>query len=210
MNNEFYARVFRWLGIGLFITFLVGYFVSTNLNMLSFIFSGYTYIILFILEIVICIFLTARIHKMDPNVACGLYIGYTALTGLTFSSIFIVYEVSSIIYVFLATSLVFLVFSIIGKRMNVDLRKMGIYLFVLLIAVIVLEIINIFIMNQTLDMVSCILGLCIFVGYIAYDVRKIEYYDDSDNMAIIGAFNLYLDFINIFIRLLQLFGKRRD
>lgn len=210
MNNEFYARVFRWLGIGLFITFLVGYFVSTNLNMLSFIFSGYTYIILFILEIVICIFLTARIHKMDPNVACGLYIGYTALTGLTFSSIFIVYEVSSIIYVFLATSLVFLVFSIIGKRMNVDLRKMGIYLFVLLIAVIVLEIINIFIMNQTLDMVSCILGLCIFVGYIAYDVRKIEYYADSDNMAIIGAFNLYLDFINIFIRLLQLFGKRRD
>ena len=147
---------------------------------------------------------------MDPNVACGLYIGYTALTGLTFSSIFIVYEVSSIIYVFLATSLVFLVFSIIGKRMNVDLRKMGIYLFVLLIAVIVLEIINIFIMNQTLDMVSCILGLCIFVGYIAYDVRKIEYYADSDNMAIIGAFNLYLDFINIFIRLLQLFGKRRD
>ena len=210
MNNEFYTRVFRWLGIGLFITFLVGYFVSTNLNMLSFIFSGYTYIILFILEIVICIFLTARIHKMDPNVACGLYIGYTALTGLTFSSIFIVYEVSSIIYVFLATSLVFLVFSVIGKRMNVDLRKMGIYLFVLLIAVIVLEIINIFIMNQTLDMVSCILGLCIFVGYIAYDVRKIEYYADSDNMAIIGAFNLYLDFINIFIRLLQLFGKRRD
>ena len=210
MNNDFIAKVFRWFGMGLFVTFLVGYVVSTNLNMLSFIFSGYTYIILCILEIVICIWLTARIHKMNPNMAKGLFIGYTALTGLTFSAVFVVYEISSIIWIFLATSLVFFLFSFIGQRMNVDLRKMGIYLIVLLLGVVVLEIVNVFLMNQTLNMVGCILGLVVFVGYVAYDIRKLDYYEDNDNMAIIGAFDLYLDFINIFIRLLQLFGKSKD
>ena len=210
MNNEFISKVFRWFSLGLFITFFVGYLVSINLNLLSFLFSGYTYLILFVLEIGICIWLTARIHTMSSGLAKGLYIGYTALTGLTFSSIFVVYEITSIIYVFLATSLVFMCFSFIGKRMNVDLRKMGIYLVVLLFAVIIMEIINIFLMNQTLNMMACILGLAIFVGYVAYDIRKLSYYEDSDNMAIIGAFDLYLDFINIFIRLLELFGKNRD
>ena len=144
------------------------------------------------------------------NLAKGLYIGYTALTGLTFSSIFVVYEIESIIWIFLATSIVFICFSYIGKTMNVDLRKMGIYLMVLLFAVIILEVINIFIMNQTLDMITCIIALAIFVAYVAYDIRKISYYDETDNMAIIGAFDLYLDFINIFLRLLELFGKRKD
>ena len=94
--------------------------------------------------------------------------------------------------------------------MNIDLRKLGIYLFIMLLGVVVLEIINIFIMNSTLNMIACIGGLGIFVAYIAYDIRKISYYEDSDNMAIIGAFDLYLDFINIFIRLLELFGNSRD
>ena len=65
-------------------------------------------------------------------------------------------------------------------------------------------------MNNTLNMIACVIGLGIFVGYVAYDIKKLNYYEDNDNMAVIGAFELYLDFINIFIRLLQLFGKNRD
>ena len=210
MYNEFYSRVFRWLGIGLFVTFLVGYFVSTNLKLLSFLFSGYTYLIVIILEIVMCIWLSSQIHQMSKERAQILYIGYTALTGLTFSSIFVLYEISSIIFIFLVTSIIFIVFSYIGKRMNVDMKKMGIYLIILLLSVVLLEIVNLFIMNNTLNMILCIFALVIFVGYIAYDIRKLDYYGDSENMAIMGAFDLYLDFINIFIRLLQLFGKRRD
>ncbi len=210
MYNEFYSRVFRWLGIGLFVTFLVGYFVSTNLKLLSFLFSGYTYLVLIILEIVMCIWLSSRIHQMSKEKAQILYIGYTALTGLTFSSIFVLYEISSIIFIFLVTSIIFIVFSYIGKRMNVDMKKMGIYLIILLLSVVLLEIVNLFIMNNTLNMILCIFAIVIFVGYIAYDIRKLDYYGDSENMAIMGAFDLYLDFINIFIRLLQLFGKRRD
>ena len=94
--------------------------------------------------------------------------------------------------------------------MNINLRKLGIYLIILLLGTILLSFINLFIMNQTLNIVTCIIALAIFVAYIAYDIRKLEYYEDTENMAIIGAFDLYLDFINIFIRLLELFGKNRD
>ena len=210
MNNEFISKVFRWFGLGLLVTFLVAYVVSVNDNLLSIVFGGYGFIIIFILEMVCAIWLTARIRNMSSGMAKGLYIGYSALTGLTLSSIFIVYELTSIIWIFLVTSIVFFCFSIIGKNMNVDLRKLGIYLFVFLIGLIILEIVNMFIMNNTLNMITCILGLGIFVGYVAYDIRKLDYYEDNDNMAVIGAFELYLDFINLFIRLLELFGRNRD
>ena len=210
MNNEFISKVFRWFGIGLFVTFLVAYVVSTNSMFLSIIFGSPLYIVALILEVVLAIVLSARINKMSGTSAKVLYIGYSALTGLTFSSIFLIYKISSIIWIFLITSLVFFVFSIIGKNMNVDLRRLGVYLFVFLIGLVVLEIINIFMLNNTLNMISCVLGLGIFVGYVAYDIKKLEYYDNTDNMAVIGAFMLYIDFVNLFIRLLNLFGKSRD
>lgn len=211
MKNEFLSKVFGWFGVGLFVTFIVAYFVSTSVEALTFIFSGATYWIIFILELGIAIFLSARIHNMSSGLAKGLYIGYSALTGLTFSSIFVVYELTSIIWIFLASAIIFILFSWIGKSTKIDLSKFGIYLVVALLGAIVLEIINIFLMNQVLDMTLCIVVLVIFVGYVAYDIQKIlQRYDETDNMAIIGAFDLYLDFINIFLRLLQLFGKERD
>ena len=118
---------------------------------------------------------------------------------------------ASIIYVFLATSLIFLVFSILGKRTKVDLTKLGTYLMVGLFSIIIIMIINMFVMNNTLDIVLCVISIIIFTGYIYYDVNKIVYYfDDTENMAIVGAFQLYLDFINIFLDLLRLFGKERN
>ena len=80
-----------------------------------------------------------------------------------------------------------------------------------LLGAVILEIINIFLMNQTLNIILCIVTLCIFVSYVAYDIQKIlKYYDETDNMAVYGAFDLYLDFINIFLRLIKLFGKKRN
>lgn len=211
MKNEFLTKVFRWFGFGLLITFLVAFLVSTNINILSFIFEGYTYLIIIVLELVLAIWLTARIHKMSSGLAKGLYLGYSALTGLTFSSIFIVYEISSIIWIFLVSALVFLIFSFLGKSNKFDLSHYGTYLFIGLIGTILLEIINLFLMNNTLNILICIVTLGIFVAYVAYDVQKIvRYYEENDNMAVIGAFDLYLDFINIFLRLLQLFGRERD
>lgn len=211
MQNEFLGKVFRWFGLGLIVTFAVVFYVSTNLNLLTFIFNNSFYWVLVILEFALAIFLTVRIHKMSSGLAKGLYLGYSALTGLTFSSIFIIYEMSSIIWIFLASAVVFLIFSMLGKSEKIDLKNYGIYLFVGLLAVIILEFINIFLLSSTLNMIMCVVALVIFVGYVAYDVQKIvRHYEQNDNMAVIGAFDLYLDFINIFLRLLQLFGKQRD
>lgn len=211
MKNEFLSKVFRWFGVGLLVTFLVAYFVSTNLTLLTFIFTGATYWILFIVEIILAIWLSTRIRAMSSGLTKVLYIGYSALTGLTFSSIFVVYEIASIIWIFLVSSIIFILFSLLGKNTKIDMSKFGIYLVVALFGIIILELINIFFVNQALDMTLCIVSILVFVGYVAYDIQKIlRFYDETDNMAVIGAFDLYLDFINIFLRLLQLFGKERD
>lgn len=209
--NNLLTKVFRWFGLGLLVTFITAYFTSTNVTMLSLIFGTPAYIIIMISEIVVAIFLTTRIRKMESTLTKILYIGYSILTGLTFSSIFIVYKMESIIFVFLATSLIFLVFSIIGKNTKINLSKMGTYLLIALLSIVILGIINAFIMNNTLDMFLCSIGIIVFTLYVSYDVNRIvNYYDDTENMAIVGAFQLYLDFINIFIKLLRLLGKNRD
>ena len=148
---------------------------------------------------------------MTSTKAKILYLSYSALTGLTFSSIFIVYEISSIIFIFLASSLVFGIFSMLGKSDKFDLSHYGLYLGIGLFGAIILEVINIFLMNNTLDIILCVVILGIFVAYVAYDIQKIlRHYEQNNNMAVYGAFQLYLDFINIFLRLLRLFGNDRD
>jgi hypothetical protein len=218
MDNQIYSKVFTWLFVGLLVTFGVGYLTLelaiSNETFFNLIFSTGGYWFIAIAEIVIAIYLSARIYKMQGSTAKILYLAYCALTGLTFSALFVIFDVVSIIYVFLATAIIFGVFALIGKNTKIDLSKLGIYLFMALLGIIILEVINIFWANSTLDMVVCIVALIVFVGYIAYDMQKIKRLSmaniPEENLAIIGAFNLYLDFINIFIRLLELFGKRRD
>ena len=211
MKNNYY-KVFAWLFVGLLVTFASGYLTASNVGLLKAIFSGSGYWVIFILEIVIAIVLGARINNMDPTIAKVLYILYAGLTGLTFSSIFIIYKITSIIFIFLLAALVFGIFALIGKHTNIDLGKFSTYLLMALLAVIILEVVNIFIMNNTLDMALCIISLVIFFGYTAFDMQRISRMSEfeSDNMAIYGAFQLYLDFINIFIKLLRLFGKEKD
>ena len=211
MKNEFLSKVFQWFGIGLFVTFVIAYFTSTNLLLLSLIFSGPGYLIIVLLELFLAIWLSTRIRHMSSGKAKALYLGYSALTGLTLSSVFIVYEMTSIVWIFLASALIFSIFAFIGKKVDIDLSKWGIYLLIILLSAIILELINIFLLNETLDIVLCVIVLGVFVAYVAYDIQKIlKLYDTTENMAVYGAFDLYLDFINIFLRLLRLFGRERD
>lgn len=211
MNNEFLSKVFKWFGLGLLVTFLVAYAVSINESLLQLIFSSGATIIIVILELVCAIWLSVRIHKMQTSTATMLYLGYTALTGLTFSSIFILYELESIIWIFLATAIIFGILSLIGAKTKINLSGLGVFLIIGLLAVIIISIINMFLLNNTIDLALCIISIVIFMGYVAYDVQKIcRINTNNDNIAIIAAFDIYLDFINIFIRLLQLFGKNRD
>ena len=210
MNNSFVEKVFKWFSIGLFVTFAVAYLVSITPSLVAVVYNSY--IIICLLEVVLAIVLGVRIYKMSDSTAKILYLGYTALTGLTFSSIFIVYEITSIIWVFLATAITFALFSFIGKRVNINLRSFGIFLLIALLSVVILEFINLFILSNTLDIVLCFCSLIIFVCYIAYDVNKIcrMSMGEEEKYAVIGAFDLYLDFINVFVDLLRLFGREKD
>ncbi len=212
--NRVYSKVFGWMFIGLLLTFLTGYTVANNLDMLLFVYEGNKWIIFSIIEIVLVIFLSARIQKMSSITAKICFVIYSIVTGLTFSSIFIAYKLDSIIYVFGITALLFGIFALFGHFTKMDLSKISTYLFMGLIGIIICGIVNIFLGNETFDLVICVIGVIIFLGYTAYDVKKINYlsqaFDKEDNLAIYGALELYLDFINLFLKLLRLFAKRDD
>ena len=213
MKNNLYSKMFMWMFVGLLITFLVGYYVSTNENMIYNIFATKFYWVIYIAEIVTVIVLSARILKMSKNGAIFGFLLYSFLSGLTFSSIFLTFKMSSIIFIFLITALVFLIFALIGYFTKINLTKLGTILFMGLIGILIASIMNIFVQSQTFDLILVIIGIIVFIGYIAYDINKVKRLEgqiDEDKLSIIGALELYLDFINLFIRLLQLFGKSKD
>lgn len=215
-KNEVLSNAFMWLFIGLLVCFAVSYISTYSIEIINLLygsFNGYGYWILAIIEIIVALIFVALIRKLSPIAAKIMYLLYAALTGLSLTGIFIVYTSTSLTFVFLATAIIFGIFAIIGKTTNIDLSKWYVYLFVGLLAIIILDIINIFLLNKTLNLFTCIIAIVIFCAYIAYDIQKAldpYFLADTNNKGIYIAFNLFLDFINIFIRLLSLFGRSRD
>ena len=210
---KIYSKVFLWMFLGLLVTFITGIYVSTNENILIFLFQNNGFIFAIIAELITVIFLTARIRKMSPTTARISFLLYSFLTGLTFSSIFLVYELSSILIIFLVAALLFGIFALIGNYTSIDLTKFGTFLLMMLFGIIICTLINIFLNNSTFDIIITIISLIVFLGYTAYDIQKVKLLEDEieeDNLAIYGALQLYLDFINILLDLLNLFGKNRD
>lgn len=214
MQKSSFSKVFLWMFVGLFVTFATGIYASTNENMIYNIFSTSAYWLIFIAEILVVIFLSARIHKMSFTTAIISFLAYSVLSGLTFSSIFLVFNISSIMFIFAVTAVLFLIFGLLGYFTNIDLSKMGTILFFGLLGVILVSLVNIFLGNPTLDIIVSAIAVIIFVGFIAYDIQRIKAFqqmmDDENKVAIIGALELYLDFINLFLHLLSLFGDRRN
>jgi len=214
MKNKIMSKTFIWMFIGLLVTFITGFGVSNNETMIINIFKNSTYIILAIVELALVVFLSARVRKMNKNTARIFFLLYSFISGLTFSSIFIVYKLTSILYVFLVAAIIFLLFGLIGYFTKIDLTKLGTYLMMALLAIIVCIIINLFVGNSTFDLIISIISIVIFIGFTAYDVQKIKQLSyeniDEDNLAIVGALNLYLDYINIFLNLLSLFGDSKN
>ena len=209
------AKTFGWMFIGLLVTFLTGYVISMNPNMLLNVMSTTGLILIVIIEFALVIFLSARITKMKPITAKISFLLYSFVSGLTFSSIFIAYEMSSIIFVFLITAILFAIMAAIGAFTKIDLTKVGTYLLIALFGVILCTIVNIFLNSSSLDLIISIVIILIFIGFTAYDVQRISRLSDmnliaEDNLAIYGALELYLDYINLFLHLLSLFGNNND
>ena len=212
--NKLLAKSFLWMFVGLLVTFLTGYVVAINENMLNAIYNGPMVIILVIVELALVIYFSTRIAKMQPTAAKISYLLYAFLSVLTFSSIFVYFEVASIMYVFAVAALLFGLFGLIGYKTNLDLSKIGTYLLMALIGVIICTIINLFVQSGTFDLVLSIITILIFMGFTAYDVKNIINFsnmnENTEVIAVYGAFQLYLDFINIFIHLLSILGKSND
>jgi FtsH-binding integral membrane protein len=208
-----FSKMFLWLFIGLLITFGLGYVLSLYPVTMVKLLGGYKYLIICLIEVGVAIFFGARLQKMSKTTAIIRYVLYSMLTGLTFGAMFTVYKLSSILSVFLATSIFFLIFAIIGYVVKKDLSKLGMWLLMALIGTIVVSIINIFIGSSVVNTVISIIAILIFLGYVVYDMNTAERLMEEvgeDKGAIFGAFQLYLDFINIFTRLLELFGDLKD
>lgn len=215
-KNKILGNAFMWLFIGLLVCFGVSYLSTLNEEIPYLIYGslgGYGYFIFFIVEIVVALFLTFKITTLKPIIAKILYLVYAALTGLSLTGMLFYFTASSIAFVFLATALLFGIFAVIGYTTKIDLSKWYTYLFMALLAIIILEIINMFLLNNTLNIILCMVSVLVFCAYIAYDIKKATdtiFLGECENKGIYIAFELFLDFINIFIDLLRLFGKSRD
>lgn len=212
--NKIFSKIFLWMFLGLMLTFGVAYYISTKENIVYNLFSGYKYLIFWVIELVVVIVLSMRINKLSVMSARILFLLYSFLTGVTVSSIFIVYEIGSIIYVFLIASILFLIFGLIGFFTKLDITKLGTILLMALLGCLICVIINIFINSEMFDLTLTIIMVLVFLAYVAYDVqvikRNLYAIENQDKLAIYGALQLYLDFINLFLNLLNLFGKERD
>ncbi len=213
MGKNIFAKVFLWMFIGLLITFGTSFYVSTQeflaWNVLK---LGWVW---FIIELAIVIFLAARITKMSSFTAKLSFALYSFVTGLMLSYIFIIFSLPSILLVFGAAALMFGVFGLYGYFTKVDLTKISSILAMGLVGIIIVSLINIFLGNAMVDTIISIVGIVIFTLFVVYDIQKIKSFSSfsnipTDNLAIYGALQLYLDFINIFLNLLNLFGNSRD
>jgi len=216
-STSFLTRAYGWMTIGLLVTAIVAFLVVRSEALLSLVFgSRLTLITLVIAQIGLVVFLSARVHRLTTATAAGLFLLYSALTGLTLSVVLLVYTAASIASVFVITGLTFAAMTVYGLTTGRDLTAWGSLLLMGLIGVILASVVNLFLGSSTLDWVISLAGVVIFVGLTAYDAQKlkdlateVEGTPEAGRLAILGALTLYLDFVNLFLFLLRLLGQRR-
>ena len=213
-DNKLLGKTFFWMFLGLLGSAIIAWYSYSSGIFLSFIENG-QYGIVLIIELATVLIFNLLYRKLPAAVVGILLAIYSMVNGVTLSVIFYVYELNSIIYLFVASALVFGILAFIGYNTEKDLSSWRVYLSVFLIVGLVLSIINLFIGNSTFDLILDWVILLVFLGVTIYDINKLKLLassgEFSDNkIHIYLAMQLYLDFINIFIRILSIFGKRRD
>ena len=217
VSSAFITRVYAWMTLALSITAFAAYLTISSETLLSIIFGNkIVFYGLIIGELLLVGSLVVAVRKMSPAIATLIFIGYSALNGLTLASIFLIYTAGSIALTFFITAGTFAIMSIYGYTTKADLTKIGNLAFMALIGIILASIVNFFLESETLYWIISYLGVAIFVGLVAYDTQKIKEMsyeidhtsDEGKKASVLGALTLYLDFINLFLFLLRLFGRR--
>ena len=233
MENEFYAghlsksdtnilmnSVYQWMMVGLLISGLSAFMVTHSTFLLHLLFGNpYAIWVLFFIEIGLVIAISAGINKMDVSTARVLFVLFSIVDGMTLASIFLVYTEASIVTTFFIAAMTFGVMSLYGYFTDSDLSAWGGILFAGLIGVIIALVVNFFLQSPAFEWWISIIGVFVFVGLTAYDTQKIKQMgaamanDDAQSLsrvAIVGALALYLDFINLFVMMLEFFGNQRN
>ena len=214
---SFMTKVYGWMCFALLITALTAWRVSESAQFISFIHeqSG-VFFILIIAQLGLVFAISGAINKLSAQTATALFVVYSLLTGVTLSFIFLLYTAESIATTFAVTGLTFGIMSFYGFVTKRDLSSWGNLLFMALIGLIIGTVVNVFWANTALYWLTTYAGIIIFVGLTAYDTQKLKNLsyqigdgENAQKMAILGALTLYLDFINMFLFLLRLFGRRR-
>lgn len=212
-------KVYIWMTLALVITGITAYEVATTPSIIMAIASNSALMWgLIIAEFVLVFAISGAINRLSLTTATLLFVLYSVINGATLSFIFLLYTATSITSVFFITAGTFAVMAFIGYTTKTDLTSMGKILFMALIGIIIATVVNMFVGSSTLQMIVSYIGVLVFVGLTAYDSQKIKQMlmmapdtgETSQKLALLGALSLYLDFINLFLYLLRIFGARRD
>jgi FtsH-binding integral membrane protein len=217
-QRSFITKVYGWMSFALLLTGLAAYYTATTPSLLYAIYSNQiVFFGLIIGELLLVVVLSAAIKKLSAGLATSMFIAYAILTGLTLSFIFILYTASSIALTFFVTAGTFAAMSVYGYTTKRDLTSWGNLLFMGLVGIIIGSLANLFMKSEMMDWIITYVGIIVFTGLIAYDTQKIkemniignEGTDEDRKEAIMGALALYLDFINLFLKLLRVLGKKK-
>ncbi|SFU64450.1 Bax inhibitor-1/YccA family protein [Xenorhabdus koppenhoeferi] len=217
--QTYMAQVYGWMTCGLLLTAFVAWYVANTPEILDAIFSSsIVFYGLIIAQLALVFVLSGLVHKMSGALATGLFMFYSMLTGLTLSSIFVIYTSSSIASTLVVSAGMFGALSVYGYTTKRSLSGLGSFLFMALIGIILASLVNIWLKSPALMWAITYIGVVVFAGLTAYDTQKLKEMgeqmdvNDKENLrrySITGALTLYLDFINLFLMLLRILGDRR-
>lgn len=214
-ENKIFGKTFFWMFLGLLGSAIVAAYTYYSGLIVNIVVGG-SWGALLVLELAVVIIFSLCFRKLSPTAVGILYFLYSMINGVTLCTIFAVYELNSIISLFVVSALIFAALGYIGYKTDKDLSSWGTYITVFLIAGLIISVLNLFIFKSTgLDLILDWIILAVFFGVTVYDTNKIKVLEndpsiDTNKVHIYCAMQLYLDFINIFLRILSIFGKRRD
>ena len=217
-STVFLAKVFNWMAAGLGVTAFCAFAVVSTMDLQTIAANSGLFFMLMLVELGLVFYLSARIDKISPTTATGLFLLYSALNGITLSGILLIYTATSVAATFVVTAGMFGAMAVYGFVTKKDLSSWGSFLFMGLIGIVIASVVNMFLGSSQMSWIISGLGVIIFTGLTAYDVQDITRMGASSimqqgegavkKMAIIGALRLYLDFINLFLMLLRFMGNR--
>jgi hypothetical protein len=221
LANEFVRSVYNWMGIGLALTGFVSLYVASNETILRLIFGNpIVFFVLIFAELGLVFAISGMVHRMSAGTATSLFVLYSALNGVTLSFIFLAYTKSSIASTFFVCAGTFVACSIYGWTTKRDLTSFGGFLTMGLIGIIIASLVNVFLKSGTMNLIISYIGVLVFVGLTAYDTQKMKHMALTQPAgldggvvrkgAILGALSLYLDFVNLFLMFLRIFGQNRE